>query len=382
MNTRRVKLRLESTHEKPLSGWQLQDFVNSLNKGYTKTDLINEIAGLLNSGIDPENIVIINESYEIYNQYKYLHKSHEIDLNNIDLVEKFYNLGKPFSMFPNEQIFKINLIFKLYEKTYTLFNNNKIPVLKKNTLKKYIELDFVDAVNQLRIDCFNLININEINENHNIYTTLNHYIEKAKKSYNNFSQEMGNMKLIRNLLENECDLVDYKDRCIESLLKKYYEDFFNLLKNVERPIVFIFNPTEKKMVLVKSEYMLNDTESDSFLDFKDYSHNSPFVINIIAGAIIVTIIYVLCKGVKQQRLNIEDGLNNEIIEDSLNKVTQEFINSVASSPQFNHLENVQNPYIKRNLSDIQNRVKNSTLHTLKQKGVLNDKMIVEYEESC
>ena len=54
--------------------------------------------------IQPENIIIINKSYEINNSYSYLQKSNEIDLNNEKLVEKFYNLGKPITMFPNPKI--------------------------------------------------------------------------------------------------------------------------------------------------------------------------------------------------------------------------------------------------------------------------------------
>ena len=102
---KRIALNLKSEDSKPLSGWQLQEFINNFSKGYTKLDLINEISRLINSGEKPENIIILNKSYNINNNsYTYLQKLNEIDLNKASMVENFYHLGMPTSIYPNKKI--------------------------------------------------------------------------------------------------------------------------------------------------------------------------------------------------------------------------------------------------------------------------------------
>ena len=57
---KRIKLKLKSEDSTTLSGWQLQEFIKNVNKGYCKLDIINEISRLINQGEKPENIIIIN----------------------------------------------------------------------------------------------------------------------------------------------------------------------------------------------------------------------------------------------------------------------------------------------------------------------------------
>ena len=140
----RIEIQLKSDNVKPLSGWQLQEFINNINKGYSKLDLINEISKLLNEGENPENIIIINKSYEINNTYSYLKKANEIDLNKDSMVEKFYNLGRPISMYPNEFIKKIEIIFNLYEKLFSL-SYLTCGILEVTSLSLMFVINFLNA---------------------------------------------------------------------------------------------------------------------------------------------------------------------------------------------------------------------------------------------
>ena len=64
----RIEVKFQSTDEKPLSGFQLPEFMNNLSKYYYKLDLINEISRYINEGSEVKNIFIISDSFEVNNQ--------------------------------------------------------------------------------------------------------------------------------------------------------------------------------------------------------------------------------------------------------------------------------------------------------------------------
>ncbi|MFW3441990.1 hypothetical protein ACN9J6_10705, partial [Aliarcobacter butzleri] len=107
---KKIEFTLKQEVEKKLSPWELSSFINNFNTYYYKNELLNTIAIALNNGISAENIIIFDESFKlnrIYNKFV-----------NISLKDKnikyLYTLGKPVSLFPNENIFIINLIFKYF----------------------------------------------------------------------------------------------------------------------------------------------------------------------------------------------------------------------------------------------------------------------------
>lgn len=383
-NVRRIELKLKSDKTKPLSGWQLQEFINNVSKGYSKLDLINELSKLLNEGENPQNIIIMNKSYEINNRYDYLKKLNEIDLNKMNMVEKYYNLGRPISMYPNKTTKKIEIIFNLYEKLYSLFRSNKIETISKNRLKTYINLTFDEAIKALERDGKQIINSLEDLKGDSIERIedeLNEYIVKAKSTYKSYEKDELSIKSFSklcdtgfsNLTENEEDLVITMDN-------KYYNEFFKCFKSIDRPIILRYDEESNKLSVIKKEYMLNDVESESFLDYKDFSHNSPFIVTMIAGVTISLIIALLYFGLKQEKLNVkQDEENNELEEENDNGI-RDIINKLAESEELNQVNEVSNEFLKDKLVAVRDKVKNNTMATLKQKGVMNKNMIILLEE--
>lgn len=368
----RINLRIESINEATLSGWQLQDFINTINKSYTKIDLINEIAHLLSEGVNPMDIVIINKSYDINNQYKYLRENREINLNNPNLVEKFYHLGNPFSMFPNEKIIKLNLFFRLYKKIYKLFKSHNIPTLKKWILRECIDDDFNDALNRLMDDCNSLIP--EGSEYKGLKSKVEKYVEDAGNKYKLFLEDSSKIEKVMATLKDKDSLDNLADSDLNKIVDKYFYEFFNLFNKVERPIIFVFNQSENKMSLIRGEYMLNDTSSENFLDFKSYSHNSPFVITFSAGIIILALIKQAYEAYKQDTLNSKKERElDEHLKSRIDNLFQEF----SEMDKYNYIKNVDNVFIKENLSNIQGNVKRANTSAFKQKGVINHKMQIE-----
>ncbi len=380
----RIEIQLKSDNVKPLSGWQLQEFINNINKGYSKLDLINEISKLLNEGENPENIIIINKSYEINNTYSYLKKANEIDLNKDSMVEKFYNLGRPISMYPNEFIKKIEIIFNLYEKLFSLFRSNKIPTISKRKLKTYINLDFNDAITLLKRDAEQIIREQEnidSDKSENLKRDANELVKKSIENYKNYRNADIKIKEFNELVNKEFKQLNDEEKVLFiDMEKNYYNKFFKALRDVDRPIILKYDEKNNKMSVVKKEYMLNDIESNNFLDYKDYSHNSPFVVTIIAGIIIIPILALLYKGIKQEKLNEEKEKELELQEEKLNNEMRSIIMQLAESEELNQVKQVQNNFLKNKLLDADERVKKHTITTLKQKGVMNNNIVINFAE--
>lgn len=381
----RIEIKLESESIKPLSGWQLQEFMYNINKGYTKLDLINEISRLINEGENPENIIIINKSYDINNSYSYFRKSQEYDLGKSKVVEKLYNLGRPISMFPNRKIKKIEIIFNLYENLYTLFRANNINRIPKKELKRYVELSFYDAIKEIKedansiIDSLKFVNTNKPVE---IKEKLNKYLEKARLDYDNFIEDQNNINKFNSIIDKELIQLTNDEKSLHiDMDQKYYNRFYRCLKKVDRPIILIYNNINNTLRLVKKEYMLNDVESENFLDYKDYSHNSPFVITIAAGSMIAIIVLLLYKGSKQEKLNMEQKQKNDSKEKDIDNDIEDLIHTLSNSPELNQVKNIENKFINHKLNDLNEKTKKNLEKTLKQKSVTKGVVSLEkYKE--
>lgn len=379
----RIKLELKSEDPKPLSGWQLQEFMYNINRGYNKIDLINQISKLLNEGVNPENIIIINKSYEINNSYSYLQKSNEIDLNNEKLVEKFYNLGKPITMFPNPKIKKVEIIFSLYESLYTMFRANKINPIPKKNLKKYIDLPFEESINELKSDAISILNKLKISEKkiiENIIKNIEKNINKSINNYYDFNKDEINRKNFKLIADKKIiELNEEQKQLYINMDKKYYNRFFKYLKKIDRPIILKYDELKNKLIVIRKEYMINDVENENFLDYKEYTHNSPFAITMIAGVTISCIIALLYKGVKQEQFNTEQMYINEVLEKKIDGEIDEMI-ELSQSKQLNYVNDIKSPFVKNKLFDVNNKLKKSLEKTLKGKGITKVINIEKIEE--
>lgn len=379
----RIKVQFKSTDKSPLSGFQLPEFMNNLSKNYYKLDLSNEISRLISSSNDMRNIFIINESFEINNSYSYLKKSKEINLHKAVDVEKLYNLGKPIGMFPNNSFIKINLLFKLYETVYTYFNQNKINKLPKSLLKTYINEDFDLAIRKFRIDC-----IEQINEDVSIRKTLKEqrinqvekYIDEINQEYTEYSKDYERIHEFENIInKNEVEIDAEEKAKYRDIERKYFTQFFTYLRKLDRPIVGIYDNDDNKITIIKSEYMLNDKESDNFLDYKDYSHNSPFIITIIAGFVLGEIVYLVKKARNKDKENTNIEQVNMALEEENRNEVDSLIKEIANSDELNQTQFIENNYIREKFEIVKEKTQRNAKNTLKRYGLANDKMIINLD---
>ena len=381
---KRIKLKLKSEDSTTLSGWQLQEFIKNVNKGYCKLDIINEISRLINQGEKPENIIIINKSYDINNAYTYLQKSNEIDLNKLSTIENLYHLGIPVSMYPNKRIKDIAIIFTLYSKIYTLFNRENIPVISKDKLKEYINVDIDTAIDTITKDSKSIMSKLKMGTENILKATndkLDNIIDESKKELKKYIDNQDNIIKFNEISNNELKEIKDSDKELYSKIQsEYYSEFFRLLNSVDRPIVLRYDDKNNKLIVIKKEYMLNDVDSENFLDFKDYSHNSPFVITIIAGATISLILALLYQASKEEKVNDEKAIKNKSIEEKLDKELEEIILELASSSELNQTNEVENRYIKKELDNLKNTLNENIEKTLERRGINYNNIVIDIEE--
>ena len=250
---KRIKLKLKSEDSTTLSGWQLQEFIKNVNKGYCKLDIINEISRLINQGEKPENIIIINKSYDINNAYTYLQKSNEIDLNKLSTIENLYHLGIPVSMYPNKRIKEIAIIFTLYSKIYTLFNRENIPVISKDKLKEYINVDIDTAIDTITKDSKSIMSKLKMGTENILKATndkLDNIIDESKKELKKYIDNQDNIIKFNEISNNELKEIKDSDKELYSKIQsEYYSEFFRLLNSVDRPIVLRYDDKNNKLIV-------------------------------------------------------------------------------------------------------------------------------------
>lgn len=381
----RIGIELKSDSDNPLSGWQFQELISNLNKGYSKLDLVNEISRLLNKGVSPENIIIMNKSYEINNKYKYLRGTGEIDLNKADKVKCFYHLGRPISMYPNDYIKMIEIIFKLYDKSYTLFKKHKIENVSKKNLIKYIDKkqEFDKIIDQFQKDLMKNIDleVEDKAEAEAIKNTINTYIDNSKQQYKLYSEDITSIKKFEDIKDKEfLELSEDNRKLFSEMEKKYYNEFFKKFKKLDRPIILQYDNYSNKLSVIRKEYMLNDIESDNFLDYKSYSHNSPFIINLIGGSCISLIFALFYKSIGQAKKNVDKKKEYEIQHKFNQEELQQIIYDLSQTSMLNEVKEVKDSFLNMKLSEVNEYGKKNVKTTLNRSGIKKDGVIIDFFE--
>lgn len=122
---KRIRLAIKQTREKELSPWEISNFVSNFNTYYYQSEVINTIAIALSNKIAPEDIIIFDESFklnQLHSKLFYLSTEDE-DLKNL------YHIGNPVSLFPSEEFYVMNLLFRYFRK----LNEFLYKIKKENT---------------------------------------------------------------------------------------------------------------------------------------------------------------------------------------------------------------------------------------------------------
>lgn len=247
------------------SGWEINQITSHLNNFYYKNEIINTIKSYLREGMQPNNIIIMNDSIKLNNSY-FKYDGGYLNLNDIEHLENFYHLGSPVAFMNNEGIKKIFILFELVR---SLYSNKKETTLsfknQKIFLKSLIEQRSNISNGKILSDIiYNMLkdaNKHEIQGNVDISVQIEQKVNSLKKFFKSWDQITENESIRHN------DLKDFK----------YY------FKRLGKPIVCIYDEETHsiKVLCIDMIAMQYFNEDNSrLLETKEIKQNSPLIITV------------------------------------------------------------------------------------------------------
>ncbi|WP_144506466.1 hypothetical protein [Bacillus mycoides] len=307
----KLRVTLKRNKEDLLSPWQISNFISTISSHYYKNELLNTISLALKEGIQPENIFIFNNSFNLYKSYANLDT---IDLNDINGVKDFYHLGNPISLFPNEFLIKINIIFGYFRKANEILHRYNLPRMYKDILGEFINYikHNENALERILDEIYN--NAVEIidsskNKDFNIKQIENSLSSSRRKylnDYDEFLREQINLEILINDIKGNIISSFKKEDKYSHLERKYFSNFFGKLNDLKRPIVAIYNKEENRIQILCNSFINSQKRDNKFLDIKEISHNSPYLICFYIGVSVVLPLIPVLKSIK-----LEDTIEQE-----------------------------------------------------------------------
>jgi len=375
-----ISLKLKQIKEKKLYAWELSNFLGRFNTYYYKAEVINTIAIALNNKIEPENIIIFDQSFKLNQMNGKLSYVSSFDKD----LKYLYHIGLPISLFPNKKIYSLNFLFSYFRRynefLYTIKNAKR---LNKENLSLYFNIYRKNGLNAMYLalnenvrECLEKASLTQSEKKslNSIHTNF----EAKINAYENDEKEIEELK--EKLKNNDYKGIDFKS----VLFNQYFHNFYYLLNNIQRPIVVVNNDTTGIMTML-CRAQFNKTEiMSSTLDLKSISHNSPFKAIINGGVELYrTFIYGDRKEEIKEREEKEKEINNELQSNVLTQEKKcELINAleviikeketlikIKDAEELYNLRNID----KLNIKHIQNALKDQdNKNQTKSKSLLKD----------
>ncbi|WP_135557380.1 hypothetical protein [Paenibacillus cymbidii] len=143
----------------------------------------------------------------------------------------------------------------------------------------------------------------------------------------------------------------------KKLESKYFTAFFREFNSNSRPVVGIYHPDTNQMQILCVNH-INKTKRDSrFLDLKQFSHNSPYIVEILVG---ISIALPLMKEIKfhldeyklkklSTRIDEETATLNQRLEEIYKK-----LETISTDKGLTSIENVKDEYLKSHIEETKN----------------------------
>lgn len=347
----KVKIMFQRNNNELLSPWEISHFINQFSSNYYKNELLISVSKALNSNIPAETIIILDDSFNINTSYS---KLDVIDLNTIQGIKQLYHLGKPVSLYPNKKIYSINIIFLFFRRLNEIIYRKIHKRLSKFTLEKSITDSMTSHIREI---------IEELKHSSYLFLQkrgIKGKVEEIDKTYadilnriNNYEKEQIDVEIMgKKFLEEDFSLLKHENyRRLES---KYYTSFFREFNNNSRPVVGIYYPDSNQIQILCVNH-INKTRRDSrFLDLKQFSHNSPYIVEIMVG---ISIAIPLMKEIKyhideyklrKRKVRLDE--DTATIDYNLEKLYKELEN-ITTDKGITAVENIKNEYIKNKIEE-------------------------------
>lgn len=387
---KKIEIKLNSSTDEIMSVWEVQDLLKNLGNNYYKLNLISEINKMIFNGINPDDIVIFNESFDFKTSFSYLKEIPIIDIEEVTGAKQFYHLGEFTSMFPNIKLFELNIVCKLFREINSYLKKIKslypeIKLLNKEKIYEYLKLKTLDACNIIKQKATGRIlklKIDKSDRNtyqNNINSITQKYIDEINK-YKEYIIEIEDIK--KDILENnEIDINDNR------ILK--FDKFYERLQSLERPIVGVFKNDNSDIEILCTDFICKETRNKYFLDLKNFSHNSPTMVYLGIGIIFTLVAVPMLKQVKKSLEDAiiyekDDNIVNEKVEsiEHVSKIIDE-LEEEEKMTDLNLYDDIDNSFIRNKILATSNDIINRTIESMEYYNFANDKVdckVIEFNK--
>ncbi len=244
-----------------LSGWELGNFLSKMSIYTYKFELINTISLALQNGIDPKNIVILDHSFELNTSYSDLNY---VYLSSRDILQ-IYNIGRPISLFPNNEIFKLNILFEFIYKINENFKEKSIRKIPIESLCKYINKFNTLDEEQVIINFYNdIVEAYNLKDDEKLLPEFNKIYEDIRKITSKYCSDALERELIdKQLRNNESGAGKYR----REIYSEYFDQFYYYLMNTLRPVVGIYYEEDKKIQILCVAHINRKLRNETFFGY-------------------------------------------------------------------------------------------------------------------
>jgi hypothetical protein len=381
--TKKLEVKFKRTEDDLLTSWQISDFISQLTKHYYKNELMNTISLALKQGISPKNIIIFKESFEINNSYQNIGL---LDLTKSTDVKTFYHLLDPISMFPDEEITKIRLIFAYFRGINELLYQYQFSRLDKNNLIKYYSnikkgVTFNEIINEIQSLAFEIVKETASSDKNkeNFEKSTKELTYEAINSFAKFERDKPFLDILIESIENN-DFNIFNDSTYQKLEHDYFNDFFAKFVSLGRPIIGIYYPDNKKVQILCDSF-INKTKQDpsKFLDLKSISHNSPYeAIFHIGLTIVVPLITILSVSLNSRQLLDESHTSTQEREEAEARIerTIQELKPATESEEIKAVDEIPQDYIRIRMKDNYNQNTQKFIEPIEKYGFANHRIEV------
>lgn len=386
---KKIVLSLRQINEKVLSPWQISNFVSNFNTYYYKSEVVHTIGIALTEGINPENIIIFDESFKIDRQYSKLSYLSTIDKD----LKNLYYLGKPISLFPKTEILVMNLLFKYFRKVNEfLYQTMDAKPLNSDLLnlyyKTFIDKSFYSMLELMKKDVKNTLKKAKIEKSETL--KFEELWKEYLESYKTIEKDLPTIdKIKEHLKNNELDKINFKD----ALFIKYFKGFYKYISRTQRPVIGVYNDNHIITILCRAH--INKEEANVVtMSLKSITHNSPIAGVFEAGATVYKTINSENREeqlhklkLEQEQLKVEkEKINLELMKKDLEFKERQIQNQeldyqikkleliekkISVIEKINNAEiegsleiNIPNPYLKIQIQDLRNNIAQKSLNLM------------------
>lgn len=289
LKSMKIEVTFRREKEEMLTSWELSNLLNNVSSNYYKNELLRLTLNEIGNGTDAKNIVILDNSFQFNKYYRDLF---DIDLKDSKSLKMLYNIGKPISMLPNQNVFHIYLIFDAFALINRLFYEKRVsPKLNRDKLLKFVDTDknINNCLENVKEHALKMVDYFEDylkkkkkkQDTSSIRGKIGEIIEGSNKSYKKYQEDEEPRREF--MEETKREGSDLRRDKYSKIAPAYFMPFFNRFTNLSRPLIGIYSKQNHKISILGINHINRTKRDEEFFDIKSISHESPVKMTLAVG---------------------------------------------------------------------------------------------------